>query len=120
MLLGMKDASCKPSGVFKRDLAKQADLFKILADQNRLRIIATLARSGAEVCVCDFTAEMGLEQPTISHHLRVLRDAKLVQSERRGTWAYYTLSPGALERLRDTLSVVIPDLFEAKPLRKTG
>ena len=115
-----RPGACLPRGIFQRDLTKQSDLFKLLADANRLRIVATLARAGAEVCVCEFTAELGLEQPTISHHLRALREAKLVRSERRGTWAYYSLAPGALERLRAALAAVLPDLFETKPLRKAG
>ena len=113
-------AGCKSRGVFKRDLGAQADLFKLLADPNRLRIVATLARAGAEVCVCEFTAELRLEQPTISHHLRALREAKLVQSKRRGTWAYYSLAPGALERVRNALAVVLPGLLDVKPLRRAG
>jgi ArsR family transcriptional regulator len=55
------------------------------------------------VCVCDFTAAFGLSQPTVSHHLRILRDAGLVESERRGTWAYYRLVPEAIDGLRDVL-----------------
>lgn len=113
-------AACKPRGILKRDLSTQAGLFKLLADPNRLRIVATLARAGAEVCVCEFTAELRLEQPTISHHLRALREAKLVRSERRGTWAYYSLAPGALERVRATLAVAFPSMFETVPLRRVG
>lgn len=113
-------AACRRSGIFKRELSGPADLFKLLADENRLRMIASLARTGAEICVCEFTAELGLEQPTVSHHLRALREAKLVQSERRGTWAYYSLAPGALDRLRSALALVLPGLFETKPLRKAG
>ena len=115
-----REAGCKPRGILKRDLSAQAELFKLLADANRLRIVATLARAGAEVCVCEFTAELGLEQPTISHHLRALREAKLVRSERRGTWAYYSLAPGALDRVRTTLAVTFPGLFEITPLRRAG
>ena len=54
----------------------------------------------AEVCVCDLTAAFELSQPTVSHHLRILREAGLIEAERRGTWAYYRLVPEAIERLR--------------------
>jgi ArsR family transcriptional regulator len=53
-----------------------------------------------EACVCDLTAAFDLSQPTVSHHLRILRDAGLVEAERRGTWAYYRLVPDAIDRLR--------------------
>jgi ArsR family transcriptional regulator len=55
------------------------------------------------VCVCDFTDSLALSQPTISHHLKVLRDAGLVESSRRGTWAYYRLVPEAIAQLRGAL-----------------
>jgi ArsR family transcriptional regulator len=76
--------------------------FKALADPTRVSIVNRL--SGAEeVCVCDLTAAFGLSQPTISHHLRILRDAGLVDSSRRGTWAYYRLVPEAIAALRGAL-----------------
>jgi ArsR family transcriptional regulator len=77
--------------------------FKALADPTRVTIVNRLA--GADtVCVCNFVAELGLSQPTISHHLRILREAGLVESERRGTWAHYRLVPGAVEALREALA----------------
>jgi ArsR family transcriptional regulator, arsenate/arsenite/antimonite-responsive transcriptional repressor len=72
--------------------------FKALADPTRVAIVNRLAM--ADCCVCDLTAVFELAQPTVSHHLRILRDAGLVEAERRGTWAHYRLVPGALERLR--------------------
>jgi ArsR family transcriptional regulator len=57
------------------------------------------AASGGEVCVCDLTDAFELTQPTISHHLKVLREARLIASERRGTWVYYRLLPAAMDRL---------------------
>ena len=77
--------------------------FKALADPTRVAIVNRLAQ-GDEACVCDLTAAFELAQPTISHHLKVLRDAGLVESSRRGTWAYYRLVPEAVDALRDTLS----------------
>ena len=75
--------------------------FKALADPARVAIVNRLA--AAECCVCDLTAAFDLSQPTVSHHLRVLRDAGLVESTRRGTWAYYRLVPGAVDALREAL-----------------
>jgi ArsR family transcriptional regulator len=76
--------------------------FKALADPTRVAIVNRLAAAD-EVCVCDLTAVFELSQPTISHHLRVLRDAGLVESSRRGTWAFYRLVPEAVQQLRQTL-----------------
>src|ERR1700760_5118968 len=73
--------------------AEIAALFKALADPTRVAIVNRLAAAD-EVCVCDLTAISGLSQPTVSHHLKLLREAGLVESERRGTWAYYRLPPG--------------------------
>ncbi|HUK98666.1 MAG TPA: metalloregulator ArsR/SmtB family transcription factor [Gaiellaceae bacterium] len=75
-----------------------ADTFKALADPTRVAIVNRLA--AAECCVCDLTAAFDLSQPTVSHHLRVLRDAGLVEADRRGTWAFYRLAPDAVERLQ--------------------
>src|SRR5262245_36082221 len=89
-----------PLAVHERDqLAAQ---FKALADPTRVAIVNAL--SGAdEVCVCNLTAAFELSQPTISHHLRILREAGLVESSRRGTWAYYRLVPEAIDALRGAL-----------------
>ena len=76
--------------------------FKALADPTRVAIVNRLSQAD-EVCVCDLTATFDLSQPTISHHLRILREAGLVESSRRGTWAYYRLVPEAVNALRDTL-----------------
>src|SRR6188472_4281086 len=76
--------------------------FKALADPTRVAIVNRLA-AAEEVCVCDLTAAFELAQPTISHHLRVLRDAGLVDATRRGTWMYYRLLPDAVASLRDAL-----------------
>jgi ArsR family transcriptional regulator len=79
-----------------------ASRFRALADPTRVSIVNRLAAAD-ECCVCDLTAAFELSQPTISHHLKVLRDAGLVQASRRGTWAYYRLVPEALQQLRHTL-----------------
>jgi ArsR family transcriptional regulator len=84
-----------------------AALFKALADPTRVAIVNRLA-TGEECCVCDLTAAFELSQPTVSHHLRILRNAGLVEAERRGTWAYYRLVPEAIDRLRDVFAVPAP------------
>ena len=76
--------------------------FKALADPTRVAIVNRLAAAD-EVCVCDLNAAFDLSQPTISHHLRILREAGLVDSTRRGTWAFYKLVPEAIESLRGAL-----------------
>jgi ArsR family transcriptional regulator len=77
--------------------------FKALADPTRVAIVNRLAGAG-EVCVCNLVAEFDLSQPTVSHHLRLLREAGLVEAERRGTWAYYRLVPEAIDGLRAALA----------------
>jgi ArsR family transcriptional regulator len=71
-----------------------------LAHPVRLRILEILARRGGEVCVCDLERTLPVKQPTISHHLRLLREAGLVDTARRGIWAYYLVAPAALAALR--------------------
>lgn len=99
---------CPPATIDRTDRAAEAALFKALADPHRLTMLATLARADDEVCVCDFTGALPLEQPTVSHHLKILRDAGLVTSVRRGTWVYYRLAADARSRLEATLRGVIP------------
>jgi ArsR family transcriptional regulator len=82
-----------------------AQVFKALGDPVRLRLISLIgARQGGEVCVCDLASAFDLTQPTISHHLKVLREAGLIDSDRRGTWIYYRVVPAALERMAAVLS----------------
>src|ERR1700727_2688435 len=99
---------CPPARIDRRDRANDATLFKALADPHRLTMLATLARADDEVCVCDFTAALPLNQPTVSHHLKILRDAGLVTWERRGTWVYYRLAANAKERVNEALQSLIP------------
>jgi len=88
--------------IARGDAESLADRFKALADPTRVGIINRLAAAD-EVCVCDLTAAFDLCQPTISHHLRVLRDAGLVEASKRGTWSYYRLVTEAVEPLRIAL-----------------
>ena len=87
--------------------ARDAQLLRALADPTRLSIMRQLA-SEAATCQCDLTACCELAQPTVSHHLKVLREAGLVRSERRGTWTYYSLDPGGLARLARVLGTLLP------------
>jgi ArsR family transcriptional regulator len=81
-----------------------APMFKALGDPVRLRLLSMIASAGGgEVCVCDLTGAFALTGPTISHHLKVLREAGLVGSDRRGTWVYYRLVPAALATLAGLL-----------------
>lgn len=80
---------------------------KALADPARLRILSMVAaHKDAEACVCDLTGPLGLAQPTVSHHLRVLVDAGYLARSKRGTWAYYRLVPGALDTIAGLLASV--------------
>jgi ArsR family transcriptional regulator len=97
---------CPPAEVAKHDFEPQAALLKAVADPYRLTMLATLSAASDEVCVCDFTDALPLNQPTVSHHLRLLREAELVTSERRGTWVYYRIAPDARERVVDALALV--------------
>lgn len=104
---------CPPAEIPAEDFDPRADLLKAVADAHRLAILATLARSEHDVCVCDFTAGLPLNQPAVSHHLKILRDAGLIAGERRGTWVYYRLMPDARERLDDAVA----SLFKEKAPR---
>ncbi|MFF8590605.1 ArsR/SmtB family transcription factor [Streptomyces sp. NPDC015220] len=82
-----------------------AKVFKALGDPVRLRLLSMIAsRAGGEVCVCDLTPAFDLSQPTISHHLKLLRQAGLIDCERRGTWVYYRLVPETTDRLAGILT----------------
>ena len=80
-------------------------LLKAIADPVRLRLVSLIAsHQGGEACVCELTGAFELTPPTISHHLKILREAGLIGSERRGTWVYYWINPGVLARLSALLS----------------
>jgi ArsR family transcriptional regulator len=82
-----------------------ARVFKALADPTRLRLVSMVAaHDGGEACVCDLTGPLGLTQPTISHHLKILVDAGVFTRDKRGVWAYYSLVPSALDALSAVLS----------------
>ena len=82
-------------------------MFKALGDPVRLRLAAMIAAQD-DICVCDLIPSFGLSGPTISHHLRILREAGLVDCERRGTWVHYWIQPAALQSLSALLAAPIP------------
>jgi ArsR family transcriptional regulator len=81
-----------------------AAALRVVADPARLRLLSLISNAeGAEACVCNLTGPLGLSQPTVSHHLKVLSDAGLLQREQRGRWAYYRVVPERVELLRGAL-----------------
>jgi ArsR family transcriptional regulator len=108
-LLPVLQSACCPPGAAALDpdaCEEYASRFKALADPARVALVARLAH-GEEVCVCDLVLGSNLSQPTISHHLAILRRAGLVTSRRKGTWAYYRLVPEALRALADALATPV-------------
>jgi ArsR family transcriptional regulator len=88
---------------FKKAVSLAAT-FKAVAEPNRLRLLSLIAaHQGAEACVCDLTEPVGLTQPTVSHHLKVLVAAGLLTRSTRGSWSFYAVVPGALEELGEIL-----------------
>jgi ArsR family transcriptional regulator, arsenate/arsenite/antimonite-responsive transcriptional repressor len=98
--------------------ADLARMLKALADPTRLRLVSMVAaREDREACVCDLTQPLGLTQPTISHHLKILVDAGIFTRDKRGVWAYYALVPEALNALSAVLSTAPSDPRPACPGR---
>ena len=96
-------ACCTPIGgptLSDPEAIELEQLFKALADRNRVKILHLLVQAGEDaVCVCDFVPSLGLKQPTVSYHLKLLVETGLLTREPRGTYAFYSLAPGALERV---------------------
>jgi DNA-binding transcriptional ArsR family regulator len=86
---------------------RTSELMKALADPTRLTMVASLWKAEAPICICDFTAGLDLSQPTLSHHMRKLKDAGLVESEKRGIWMYYRLARDLDASTRNLLSRLI-------------
>jgi ArsR family transcriptional regulator len=94
-----------------------ATAFKAIADPGRLRLLSYIAaQPGAETCVCNLVQPLGLAQPTVSHHLRVLNEAGLLARERRGTWMFYRLVPERVEALRQALALPV----EKPPVKRSA
>lgn len=111
-LLPVRDlaACCAPitrAVISESDAEQVARTLKAVADPARLRLISMVAaHDDAEACVCDLTEPLGLSQPTVSHHLKVLVDAGIFSRTKRATWAYYRLVPGALDAIAGVLAPV--------------
>jgi ArsR family transcriptional regulator len=105
--LAAMDACCSPLVAEPLSESQAVDLahtFKAMADPVRLRLLSMIAsHAGGEACVCDLTDAFELTGPTISHHLKVLRESGLIDGERRGTWVYYRVHPEVLTRLSAVL-----------------
>jgi ArsR family transcriptional regulator len=100
--------------VSEAEAAEMARVFKALGDPIRIRLLSLIGAradgrlAGAGVCVCELTSAFEVTAPTISHHLKVLREAGLIASERRGTWVYYWIVPQTLKRLAGVLALPEP------------
>jgi ArsR family transcriptional regulator, arsenate/arsenite/antimonite-responsive transcriptional repressor len=101
-------AECAPlleDEIGERDARRLAALLKVLAEPARLRLLSLIqAQPDGEACVCHLTTPLGLSQPTVSHHLKVLLEAGLVERDQRGSWAYFRVRPEPLAAIRDLLA----------------
>ncbi|MGV0744934.1 ArsR/SmtB family transcription factor [Mycolicibacterium sp. XJ870] len=118
----LSDLACCPPGALLREplsAAAAADMavkLKALADPVRLQLFSAIAsHAGGEACVCDISTGLEVSQPTVSHHLKVLRDAGLLTSERRASWVYYAVVPEALACLSVLLGAAATDTMAAVP-----
>jgi ArsR family transcriptional regulator len=102
------EACCQPflsTPLDEESAERLASALKVLADPTRLRLVSLIAaQDPAEACVCNLTEPLGLTQPTVSHHLKVLLQAGLVEREQRGSWAFYRVTPEPLATLRELLT----------------
>jgi ArsR family transcriptional regulator len=98
---------CEPvvyPDIEREQTERMASVAKALGDPIRMQLVDVLRKHAGKVCVCELVPLFDLSQPTVSHHLKVLRDAGIVGSERRGLWAYYYVNPESLEELSEWLS----------------
>ena len=104
----VSQACCAPisaAALDHEDAEGLSALLRVLADPARLQIVSLLASAGGEVCVCDLTAPLGLSQPTVSHHMKQLREGGFVSSERRGKWIFYRLIPEQIQAVTSALTL---------------
>lgn len=106
-----RGACCELPAVNSDWATRTSELMKALSDPTRLTMVASMWKADAPVCICDFTAGLGLGQPTISHHMARLREAGLVESEKRGIWVYYRLS----QKLDPTTRKLLAQLIAWSP-----
>ncbi len=117
--LSAGEACCPPISEQRLPAGTAAGLapaFKALGDPVRLQLMSMIASApGGEACVCELTPAFSLSGPTISHHLKTLREAGLVEAERRGTWVYYRAQPALMRQLAALLTVQPADAVQAAP-----
>jgi ArsR family transcriptional regulator len=106
-VIRQRGACCELPAVDGRWADRTSDLMKALADPTRLTMMASLWKADAPICICDFTAGLGLSQPTISHHMAKLKEAGLVESEKEGIWVYYRLRGDLAADTRKLLAQLI-------------
>ena len=102
-------AQCAPSGLnvpLQRDQAEElTTVLKAIADPTRLQILSLInSQEGKQACVCDLAEAVGVSQPTVSHHVKVLREAGLLDREKRGTWVWYSINESQWKQLTEVLS----------------
>jgi ArsR family transcriptional regulator, arsenate/arsenite/antimonite-responsive transcriptional repressor len=101
------DPCCEPvvyPDIERDQVERMSAIAKALGDPIRIQLVDVLGKNAGKVCVCELVPLFDLSQPTVSHHLKVLREAGIVGSERRGLWAYYYVNPDSLEELSAWLS----------------
>ena len=111
----MAELCCGPIGeapLSDAEAAELAGLLRVLADPVRLRLLSLIAMAPAGVCACDLVDSVGRSQPTVSHHLKVLTEAGLLERERRGRWVWYWQDPARLDSVRQAL---LPSTDEGDP-----
>lgn len=108
-VLREKGVCCELPPVDARWAESTASLMKALADPARLTMVAALSKAGSPVCICDFTAELGLAQATVSHHMAKLRETGLVDCEKKGIWTYYWLRTDLPMKTRRLISGLISE-----------
>lgn len=111
-LISTNEAVCCSPGTAAIDVEaaeRIAQVFKALGDPARVRLLSLISSTpDGEACICDLTEPVGLSQPTVSHHMKILADAGLVHREQRGRWAYFTVDNGALQAAADALTGPVP------------
>lgn len=111
-LIAIDEACCPPfleEPIRPEEAERLAGALRVLADPARLRLLSLIAsRPETEACVCELTGPLGLSQPTVSHHLKVLHEAGILEREKRGRWAFYRLDPEPLRLLRGALMDRLP------------
>jgi ArsR family transcriptional regulator, arsenate/arsenite/antimonite-responsive transcriptional repressor len=110
----LEQRCCAPPPLAPADAATYVQLFRALGDETRVQIVRLLAMQSDPLCVCTIEAAFDLSQPTISHHLKILRDADLVLTERQGVWIYYRLNHARFEPIRTFLQSILAPSVERK------